>query len=37
MHKADEYVELADLDALTAVYGDTLERYFRRGPVALGR
>lgn len=37
MHKVDECVDLADLDMLTAIYGDVLERYFGLGPVALAR
>ena len=37
MHKVDECVSLADLDTLTAIYGDVLERYFHLGPVALAR
>jgi succinyl-diaminopimelate desuccinylase len=28
MHKVDECVELADLDALTRVYEDVLRRFF---------
>ena len=37
MHKVDECVEIADLDMLTAIYGDVLERFFHLGPVALAR
>ena len=28
MHKADEHVRIADLEALTALYGAFLRRYF---------
>jgi succinyl-diaminopimelate desuccinylase len=36
-HKVDEHVEVADLEALTAVYSDILERYFAQVPAKTGR
>lgn len=32
MHKVDESVDVADLQGLTAIYTDVLERFFRTGP-----
>ncbi|MEM6381631.1 MAG: succinyl-diaminopimelate desuccinylase [Pseudomonadota bacterium] len=34
MHKVDEHVEVADLEALTAIYEDVLRRFFRQGRAA---
>jgi len=37
MHRVDESVEIADLETLTAIYEDVLERFFSRSGPALAR